>query len=77
MKVQRNEEDWKALYNDFLASGVTAAAFCRERDISEASFSYRRRKYEGKFKKLTPAAPLPSRSVVIELPLGIQLKITC
>jgi len=41
-RVNRSEEQWRALLSRFAASGMSAREFCRAERISESSFHRRR-----------------------------------
>ena len=42
--TQRSQEDWRQLVAEQQSSGLTAAAFCRDRNINEKYFSLRKKK---------------------------------
>lgn len=72
--MQNTPDQWKALFAEHIASGKSAAAFCRERGIDEKRFFYRRKKLSSgkEFSALKPTAAQP---LTIELEGGLKLQV--
>lgn len=54
--VKRTHAEWQTLFNEHDQSGLTAAAFCREKNLCPRYFSLRRRQLTGKPGKEKPVA---------------------
>jgi hypothetical protein len=46
------EQHWRGVFSDWKASGLSISAFCRNRDVSEASFYYWRRELGGRGRRV-------------------------
>lgn len=73
--IKRSEDQWRALFEAHSRSGLSAAAFCRERNLSANYFSVRRRQLSGETVKrkdapFVAARVLPSPAV-IEVQAGL------
>lgn len=67
---KRSDEQWQALFDDFERSGLSAAAFCRERDLPAPYFrtKYRQRSNRGgevAFTKVQVATPSAAVSILV------------
>jgi len=77
---RRTEAEWRALFDQHQASGLTAADFCREYELSEKYFSLKRRKLGLRGPKLgsgfvAVAVTRPVRADTIEVQWDNRLKI--
>lgn len=77
-KVRRTAAEWDAIFEEFEASGLSAAAFCRRKKLPKSTFAKRgrargrqratRRPRPGRFVELTGARsnahPTPARAEV-------------
>ena len=74
---RRSTSDWEQLINEQLQSGLSAAAFCRERNISPKYFSLRKSRLKMQnsgfvkatiSKRSTAGITLQARGVIMNLP---------
>ncbi len=79
---RRTSEQWQVLFAEHEHSGLTAAAFCRERGLCPKYFSLRRRQLDAReVKKASVFVPITTSSVssaaLIEIQLGsdVQLRV--
>ena len=58
--IKRSKQEWQALFSEHKSSGLTAAAFCRERSLCPKYFALRKRQLANKndvsFVQVKPAA---------------------
>lgn len=85
-KIRRTSLEWEAIFAEFEASGLSAAAFCRRKKIAKSTFTKRRRapkrkpalrqrRRPARFVELTaPPDASPARAFEIELPGGVVLR---
>ena len=79
---RRTKSDWQALFTEHEQSGITATAFCLERNLNPKNFSLRRKQLQNKEvdkeKSLfTPIAmPAVNTHAMIELHLNDDIKLT-
>ena len=60
-RVRYSSSQWQAMLAEFTSSGLTVAAFCRDRGVSPATFYLWRQ-------RLSSAPPLVSSPTFLELP---------
>jgi len=89
-KVRRTAEEWEAIFAEFEASELSAAAFCRRKKLAKSTFTKRRqsrwkrpatrRRSTAGFVELTPQQPAvppavaEGRGFELELPGGVVLR---
>ncbi len=79
---RRTKSDWQALFTEHEKSGLTATAFCLERNLNPKYFSLRRKQLQNnkgdKAKShFTPVAmPAENRHTMIELHLNNAIKLS-
>ena len=75
---RRSEEEWERLIEDQLRSGMSQKAFCKEREISLASFQWRKMKLKRKgnpFVELEmPPESREEWKAELELPGGVKFR---
>ena len=76
------ERRWRGLVAAWRRSGGTVRAFCRARNVSEASFHYWRReldrrdaKGDTKVPAFVPVTVLPSAAIEVVLPSGVMVRV--
>ncbi len=57
--TRRTKQDWQTLFNEHEQSGLTATAFCLERDINSKYFSLRRKQLQAKVEDKAGSAFIP------------------
>lgn len=84
MSEQKNRyEKWQVLIDEQESSGMSQSAFCKERDITLAQFSYYRgtlkpkNSSSGSFTPVTIKQQLISKDIRITLPNGFQCVFPC
>lgn len=79
---RRTKSDWQDLFNEHEQSGLTAVAFCHERNLNPKYFCLRRKQLQPNNQNTVASAftavTLPSSSVtsMIELHLNDAIKLT-
>jgi hypothetical protein len=53
------EQHWRGIFSDWKASGLSISAFCRNRDVAEASFYYWRRELGARGRRVGQDAAAP------------------
>lgn len=81
----RTKADWRALVEDWQASGLPVSQFCRQHQVPEHQIHYYRRKYfpsssnpssksnPAGFAQVAMASSLPSNALMVRLPNGVEL----
>lgn len=79
---RRTKSDWQALFTEHKQSGLTAVAFCQERNLNPKYFCLRRKQLQTKMETKTSSAfvpvtmPISNTTSMIELQQGsARLKI--
>ena len=89
-KVRRTSSEWESIFAEFEASSLSAAAFCRRKQIAKSTFTKHRQAADRKrppiggpgttprFVELPPAPPDAStpHTFELELPGGVVLRWT-
>ena len=70
--TRRTRTQWQALFNEYDQSGLTAAAFCREKKLCPKYFSLRRRQLNTKAVEIQEAAASPKSFVRAMVSAGEQ-----
>lgn len=79
---RRTKSDWQALFTEHEQSGLTATAFCLERNINPKYFSLRRKQLQkneidkGKSPFTPIAMPVANTHTMMELHLNNAIKLT-
>ena len=70
---------WEQVIEDQAGSGVSVAEFCRENDLSPASFYQWRKRLRvegsGEHERFVPVTVLATAGVIVELPCGAVLRL--
>jgi len=79
---RRTKSDWQALFSEYEQSGLTATAFCLERNLNPKYFSLRRKQLQNnegdKAKSPFTSVTMPAANAhtMIELHLNDAIKLT-
>lgn len=79
---RRTKSDWQALFTEHKQSGLTATAFCLERNLNPKYFSLRRKQLQNnegdkvKSPFMPVAMPATNTHTMIELHLNNAIKLT-
>jgi len=68
--IKRSKEQWRALFAEHKSSGLTAAAFCRERSLCPKYFALRKRQLS------ESSASFVEVKSVQSMPSTVSIKIT-
>jgi len=71
---RRTKSDWQALFTEHEQSGLTAVAFCSERNINPKYFSLRRRQLQTKSEYITSSAFMPVTAAISNPTAMIELQ---
>ena len=74
--IKRSKEQWRALFAEHKSSGLTAAAFCRERSLCPKYFALRKRQLSGSntsFVQVKPLKSMPSTVSVKIIEVNVPL----
>ncbi|MCP5417459.1 MAG: transposase [Chromatiaceae bacterium] len=56
LRIKRTPEQWRVIFDRYLASGQTSEQFCREQGISHSTFGH----WRTKLRKQPSSQPLPA-----------------
>jgi hypothetical protein len=79
--TRRTKSDWQALFNEHKQSGLTAVAFCQERNLNPKYFCLRRKQLQPKNEEKTTSAftpitlPTSNSTSMIELQVNEAVKL--
>lgn len=80
--IRRTKSNWQALFTEHKQSGLTAVAFCLEKNLNPKYFCLRRKQLQPKTEEKATSAfmpvtlPLSHSSSMIELHLNNAIKLT-
>jgi hypothetical protein len=78
---RRTKSDWQALFNEHKQSGLTAVAFCQERNLNPKHFCLRRKQLQPKNEEKATSAftpmtlPISNSTSMIELQVNEAVKL--
>lgn len=72
--IKRSEAQWRELFEAHTRSGLSAAAFCRERKLCPKYFSLRRRQLLGVVAKPKASSFVAARLLAVPSPRVIELQ---
>ena len=76
MLVSDREAYWRGLIDEQSSSGESIAAFCRRRDLSQASFySWRKRLRESEGPQFVPVSVIGCSELEVQFPCGVTMRV--
>lgn len=73
---KRTVEEWQTLFAEHTESGLSAAAFCRERGLCPKYFSLRRRQLGDREPSKSKPAFVPASILSLPVELAVQIQLS-